>query len=296
MIDRLVLGTAGLGMNYGISNQTGKPRFEEAYDILKSAYDQGIRCFDTAQAYGESEEILGKVFEQLGLRSKVKIYTKLASRIDLENAQLVRRSVEESLYKLKVERLEGLLLHDENGLLFWNKGLKEVLKDLVDQGIVNSLGVSFYTPSKAYEALDMEGIDFIQVPANILDHRFEDAGVFKKAQRCNKEVFVRSIFLQGLLLMSLDQVPQRLRGILPYLDQIEGLASDMKLTRREFVLEYAAQRWPGAYILFGAENKSQVKENLQAFSRKSKVNFEKELFKNVPENILNPVLWPKQSA
>ena len=55
----LVLGTAQLGMAYGISNLVGKPSFDTARDIVAEAYDCGIREFDTAQVYGNSEQVLG---------------------------------------------------------------------------------------------------------------------------------------------------------------------------------------------------------------------------------------------
>ena len=195
MTDRLVLGTAQLGMAYGINNKIGKPNLNSAWEIVKTAFDQGITRFDTAQAYGDSEKVLGMVFDRLRFSGQIKVYSKLHPQLDCCNERAVQQSVDDSLSKLGIERLEGLLLHHEDQLRFWDKGLGSVLKKLVTQGKVNSIGVSFYTPQKALEVLDMDAIDMLQVPANILDHRFEDIGVFKKAQERAKQVFVRSIFL-----------------------------------------------------------------------------------------------------
>ena len=61
-MDRLVLGTAQLGMDYGIANTQGRPAFEEAVELVRCYWERGVREFDTAQDYGDSEKILGRVF------------------------------------------------------------------------------------------------------------------------------------------------------------------------------------------------------------------------------------------
>jgi aryl-alcohol dehydrogenase-like predicted oxidoreductase len=293
MIDRLVLGTVQLGIPYGISNKTGKPDFSSACAIVKTAFDQGITRFDTAQAYGDSEEVLGNIFNKLKLGGRAKVYSKLHPGLDLRSENAVRQSVEGSLRKLKVDRLEGLLLHQEDGMRFWDECLGGALRKLVANGKVKLIGVSFYTPQRAIDVLDIGGIDIIQVPANILDRRFENAGVFKKAQERGKKVFVRSVFLQGLLLMPLDHVPASMRHALPYLERVEQMACDMKLSRQELVLGYAAKRWPGSSVLFGADSSKQVIDNVRSFSADIFVKVDENVFKNVPENVLNPALWAK---
>lgn len=293
MIDRLVLGTAQLGMPYGINNKIGKPDFNNACDIIKASFDYGVTRFDTAQAYGDSEEILGKVFDELKICQHVKVYSKLHPTLNLCDEKAVRSSVEDSLRKLRVDRLEGILLHHEDGMRFWDKDLGVALRGLVAQGKVKSIGVSFYTPKKALEALDVGGIDMIQVPANILDSRFEDAGIFRKAKDYDKKIFVRSVFLQGLLLMPLDIVPIAMKCVLPYLKKLERMASSMGLSRQELVLGYAAWKWGNSFVLFGAESRQQVVDNVKAFSSKIESYIDEDIFYNVPENILNPALWPK---
>ncbi len=280
-------------MAYGISNKIGKPDINSVCDLVKTAFDQGITRFDTAQAYGDSEEVLGRVFDRLKVGAQVKVYSKLHPKLDCCNQESVQKSVDDSLFKLGVERLEGLFLHHEDQMRFWDKGLSAVLRNLCIQGKIKSIGASFYTPQKALVTLEKDAIDMIQVPANILDRRFEDAGVFQKAQERNKKVFVRSIFLQGLLLMPLDGVPESMKQALPFLQQIDQTAHAMKLTRQELVLGYAAQEWPGSFVVFGAEDSRQVLDNVRAFSSKAVFKFDKNIFKNIPENILNPMLWPK---
>jgi len=291
MIDRLVMGTVQLGMPYGINNKIGKPDFNSACDIVNSAFSQGITRFDTAQGYGDSEAVLGRVFDKLRVGGQVKIYSKLHPGMDFSREDAVEKSVDDSLGKLRIGQLEGLLLHNEDDLRFWNKGLGASLRKLVVNGKVKFIGVSFYSPQKALDALGFNGVDLIQAPANILDRRFEEAGVFKKAGECGKKVFVRSIFLQGLLLIPLDRVPASLKYALPYLEQLEQLANRMKLTRLELSLGYAAQRWPEALVIFGAESSKQVADNVRIFISKAALKVDENIFNDVPENVLNPMLW-----
>ena len=293
MTDRLVLGTVQLGMPYGVNNKVGKPDFSCARDIIKTAFDHGITRFDTSQAYGDSEEVLGRVFDDLKINTKVKVYSKLDPKLDLCDGFSVQQSVENSLRKLNIDKLEGLLVHHEDGLNYWNQGLGEVLQWLVAKGKIKLVGASFYVPQKALDALDIDGIDIIQVPANILDRRFENSGVFSKAKEDKKDVFVRSVFLQGLLLMNLNNVPMSMQDVLPFLERFEQMACDMKLRRQELAMKYVAQRWPNAFVLFGAEAKEQVLDNVKAFCSKPILNINEGAFKNVPENILNPIHWPK---
>jgi aryl-alcohol dehydrogenase-like predicted oxidoreductase len=293
MIDRLVLGTVQLGMPYGINNEIGKPDFNNACDILNSAVSQGITRFDTAQGYGDSESVLGKVFDKLKVGTRVKVYSKLRTGMDFSREDIIKKSVEDSLISLRIGQLEGLLIHNEDDLSFWNNGLGTSLRKLVREGKVRFIGASFYSPQKALDALGFNGLDFIQVPANILDNRFEEAGVFEKARECGKKVFIRSIFLQGLLLIPLDRVPASLKQVLPYLEQLEQMACSMKLTRMELALGYVAQRWSESFLIFGAESSKQVADNVRGFLSRTALKADKNTFNDVPEIVLNPALWPK---
>ena len=57
-IDKLVLGTVQLGMDYGINNSSGKPDQREAVSLLAAAYSKGIKYLDTAEAYGTAQQVI----------------------------------------------------------------------------------------------------------------------------------------------------------------------------------------------------------------------------------------------
>ena len=105
--NKLVLGTAQLGLNYGIANKTGKPDLATARDIVSAAWEGGIRYFDTAQAYGESEQVLGDLLSDLGIGNEVHIITKPSPDIDHGNKKKLEDALSQSLENLKCDQIYG---------------------------------------------------------------------------------------------------------------------------------------------------------------------------------------------
>ena len=223
-------------MPYGIANKTGQPDFETAVSIIKTAWEYGIREFDTAQAYGESEAVLGRAFLSLGISNDVRIITKLDPKLEPQQRQKIKRAVDRSLERLQIPCLYGIMLHREEWLDNLNHGLEKTLQALVLDGTIQHLGVSLYTPAKAVQALESDIFDMIQVPANILDRRFADAGVFNLANEKRKQVYIRSVFLQGLLLMKPEDLSARMAFAKPTLSKIDNLCAQYKYTRQEIAL------------------------------------------------------------
>ncbi len=294
---RLVLGTAQLGMNYGISNMVGQPDFKTAESIVKTAWECGICEFDSAQAYGESEKVLGHCLYHLGITNEVSIISKTHPDIDHLDLTKMQMALEVSLDNLKCDHLYGYLLHREELLDQWDKGLGKILVNLVEKkGLVENIGISVYSPERAIQALKTDHISIVQLPSNILDRRFENAGVFELADRLQKTVYVRSVFLQGLLLMDGKDVPKKMQFIIPVMEKIESIVKETGLPKHDLALGYAKKAYPHTKIVFGVETQEQLKNNLKSWERSlpsSLVARAKKEFNNVGNKILNPVLWPK---
>lgn len=290
----LVLGTAQLGLSYGIANKAGQPDQAVATAIVREAWNQGIREFDTAQGYGDSEKVLGKALAELGFSKEARIISKFDPNLDHLNASDMSKALDESLESLGVSSLYGIMLHREEMLSLWNKGLSKILYDLVLSGRVHKVGISVYSPEKAIQSLNTEGIDMVQLPTNILDRRFERAGVFHLADEKRKTIYIRSVFLQGLLLMNPREIPEKMAFARPVLEKLDSLSRDSGLTRQEIALGYIKSEMPNAHVIFGAETPSQVRENMTVWQKETPkllCNRVKTLFTNVDEQILNPVLW-----
>ncbi len=292
--ERLILGTAQLGMPYGVANRSGRPDTADARAMIAAAWEGGIRTFDTAQGYGDSEAVLGSIIHDLGLADDICIITKLDPGIDHRNAALLAKAVDSSIGRLRVPRIHALLLHREEQLDLLKDGLAESLYHFVAEGKVGHIGVSVYSPERGLAALHEEVIDIVQLPASIVDQRAARAGIDARAKEKNKEIHIRSIFLQGLLLMDPRDVPPRVAFSMPVLEQFGRLIAEFGLTRREAAIGYIKTRFPESPVLFGAETREQVRENLRSWQNdvpEVLIGAVESLFEEVDERVVNPSLW-----
>lgn len=188
---RLALGTVQFGLDYGISNHAGEVADAELGAILTLARKLGMDTLDTAQAYGKAEARLG-VCNSTDFR----VITKLSPNIDAADLDV---SLDSSLQRLARPSVEGLLLHRSQDA---SPALFERLADLQHQGKVGKVGVSVYSPEELTRWLEQGyPLELVQLPANLLDQRFLRAGWLDRLQAMGCEIHVRSLFLQGLLLM-----------------------------------------------------------------------------------------------
>jgi aryl-alcohol dehydrogenase-like predicted oxidoreductase len=292
---RLVLGGAQLGFDYGIANRSGTPPFRVAEDIIRTAWEGGIREVDTAQGYGSSEQTIGRAIESLGIQNQIRIITKLDTRIDPLDAGAINRAVENSLRQLRIPKLFGLLIHREELLERWASGLGNILAQMVQDGYVEKIGISVYSPESAVDALSTEGLTLIQIPSNLLDRRFEASAVFDTAQRRSKGVYVRSVFLQGLLTMTPGELPRHMQFARKTLEQFRSFFAAYHLDPRLLALGYVRDAYPGAKVLFGAETPEQVSINLDYWQTplpKAVIDAVADVFSRVDPVLLNPALWP----
>jgi aryl-alcohol dehydrogenase-like predicted oxidoreductase len=294
MDSNLVLGTAQLGMPYGIANKTGQPDQNEANEIIREAWEHGICEFDTAQGYGTSEEVLGNALLNLGINKKVKIITKFHPDLNILNADLVAKAIDNSLLKLKAEKIYGVLLHREEILINWDRGLLDIIRQLISAGKIQYAGISVYSPQKALQALNTNKIDILQLPTNILDRRFESAEVFNIADKQGKRVYIRSVYLQGLLLLKETEIPEKMSFVRPVLAKIESVCNEMGLSSQELAIGYIKSAFPNARIIFGAEKREQIRENILAWEKQYSnllIDKVRRVFNNCEERVLNPTLW-----
>ena len=293
-IKRLILGTAQLGMPYGIANKTGRPDEKTALKIIEAAWNAGVKSFDTAQGYGEGESVLGRAFSDLNISNDAHVISKFSHQIDHLDANVMKEELEKSLEKLKIPFFEGMMMHSEDLLEKWSQGLGDILQGFVASGKIMKIGFSVYSPKKALEALGTDGIDFIQIPGNVLDRRFEKAGVFESAKMKNKQIHIRSIFLQGLLLMNLEQIPEKMKYAVPVIEKFINLSNRFGMTRKEIAMGYIKKAFPDSHVLFGVDCVDHVQDNIAAWSKPypdELADQVKSLFDDIPENIINCNMW-----
>ena len=294
---KLALGTVQLGMNYGLANSTGRPGLQTAKDILEVSLKGGIQWLDTAIAYGDSEGVVGKCLKMINpeLANQGKIITKLPA-LNKYSLEELDHLLDSSRRHLERESVDGLLLHDASDLYNAPAEKLEHFCGYKKNGKAKRLGVSVYTVEQAEYAINNFDIDIIQVPSNLFDRSFLDAGFFSKCKKLKVEVFVRSIFLQGLFFLKKDD---------PRLAKIADAPKAVEILH-EFCREHGcsvaelcfadATRFTNAKIIIGAELPAQVTENIKmserAFESSSLLEDWDRIRPVTSETLTDPSRWP----
>lgn len=204
---KVALGTAQFGLRYGVANVDGQVSAAEAALILAEARQAGIDTLDTAVTYGNSEERLGA----LGI-DHWKVITKLPAIPEAvtDAGVWVVQQVHGSLERLRVQQLDGLLLHRPADILGSHRiGYTRGLEQVKALGLAQSIGYSIYSPDELAALCRVLPPDLVQAPYNLLDRRLEASGWLSKLADRGVRIHTRSAFLQGLLLMPNNARPGR---------------------------------------------------------------------------------------
>ena len=204
-VSPLGLGTVKFGRNQGVKypQAFNLPSDREALALLELAWDLGINLLDTAPAYGESEERLGRLLRQC--RRDWVIVTKVGeefhagqSHFDF-SAAATRASVERSLRRLGVAALDAVLIHSSGDdlAILEREAVLPTLLDLKQAGLVRAVGMSSKTVAGGLRAVDCS--DLVMVTYNLAQR--EELPVIRAACAAGKGVLIK----KGLLSGHLDQ-------------------------------------------------------------------------------------------
>lgn len=288
---KLGLGTVQFGLDYGISNTSGRTPLEEVQAILGMAQALGMQILDTAAAYGTSEEVLGQALRPDHAFSIVTKTPRIGKPVlSGEDVQGVIRSFHDSLHKLRAERVYGLLVHHCPDVLAKNgAGLMQALQDLKAKGLVEKIGVSVYTGLQIDQVLEQYEIDLIQVPLNVLDQRLLQGGHLQKLKARGVEIHVRSAFLQGLLLM--EELPARFDSVRAHLAAYRSALLQQGMSPLQGALAFLDALPEVDHVIVGVNTGEQLREIGDAAQSPASVGLDFGRFAWYDEGILDPSRW-----
>jgi aryl-alcohol dehydrogenase-like predicted oxidoreductase len=250
--NKIALGTAQFGMDYGINNNKGKIPKDEVFEILTESLKFNIDILDTAYAYGESELVIGDF-----IKNNQKQF-KIISKLPECTPEKVTGFFEESLKRLGVDSLYGYMIHSFQQYQK-NPQIWEILKDLRSHGKIKKIGFSLYYPFELDHLLD-NGIEFdmIQVPYNIFDQRF--GPYFPKLNDKDVEIYVRSVFLQGLVFKNPSQLDEYFAAIKEKLRSLHLLCAKMDVPVVALCLNFAILNKFVDRVVVGVDSSENLKE------------------------------------
>ena len=297
------MGSVQLGLTYGAANRTGKPSRAAALALVRRAADSGIRQFDTARAYGDAEERLGEALSGW----PVFTVTKLSPLGELHEGSAptdivaaVDASIAQSCAALRKTELDCLLLHRAAHMTLFGGTIWQRLLDYVQAGTIRRLGVSAQSPAEVAEALTHPEVEHIQLPFNLLDWRWREAGIIAKLEaRPDVVVHARSVFLQGLLASGDPHLWPAIVGVdaSAVLTKIADLAHELERDdAADLCLAYARGQDFINGVVIGLETEQQLDRNLRLVLKRPLPPDECRLVEarlpRLPEQLLNPALWP----
>lgn len=260
-MSKFILGTANFNGNYGIA-QKKNLELAQIDEILSFAQANNLNHFDTANSYGNSQKILGRLLEY---SNPVQIDSKIGNQ-ECGTVESILESVQKSLSELKINKLSTLYLHDANSLLGDNKSsTKNGLTKILEMGLADHIGVSVYTLNDLLECKkELIVLSRFQVPENICDRRLSQSEEMLELASDNNVINIRSIFLQGLLLMPVEAIPKSLSESRKSINDLELYAKKEAVDRIDLCIAYAKSISWASKIVVGVESITQLKAILDS--------------------------------
>lgn len=285
MKSKLVLGTVQFGLPYGINNSVGMLSSESVFEILDCAKKNNITELDTADAYGTASKVLQAYFSQSP--DSFKVMSKTINTSGLSFANLFQ----ESLNNLGLSSLEGYYFHRFSDFLSFNDF--HDIHMLKASGKLKKLAVSLYTEEELEVAAKHPEVDVIQLPYNLLDRGGNKDKLLIEAKSNNKEVYVRSVFLQGLFFMESAKLPVRLKPLEAVLQRIHQISLENEITIEELCLNYVLSKSFIDKVVIGVDSKFQLSKNISSVRENfsSRIVEEIELIQVSDRHLLNPSEW-----
>jgi D-threo-aldose 1-dehydrogenase len=237
---RLGIGAWGFGPIGAPATQVGDD--EALLAVLKAAFDAGLRYLDTAESYA-NEDRLGRLLPEAGAPPDLVIATKSGRSGKVTEgftADHFRRSAENSLRQLRLEKLPLLLVHDprdeaDMAQVLGPGGALAGMRQLQSEGLVGSIGIATGTIGPLWQAVETGEFDVIQMPRlyTLLNTAGKDTGLLAAARAKNMGTVVPAPFGGNILATGVRADQQPLYMYRPAIPEVVDAVSRMEARCRE---------------------------------------------------------------
>lgn len=268
MTAKLALGTAQFGIPYGLAAGWARVDESEACRMLDLARTAGVDMLDTAAAYGEAEAVIG--------RCDASAFSVISKTRPFMTSQGLRpddlaAGVAASLKRLGIPRLHGLLFHSAEDLVQGEGALwRDAAEALKAEGLVRHLGVSVYDRPAIEKILTIWRPDIVQLPLSWMDRRLLDDGSLELLASQGCEVHVRSVYLQGILLSSPQQLPEFLQPLAPRLIEAGQRIAAAGYSMLEAALAFLRDQPLVHRVIVGAHSLRQFEDTVAAWRKQER--------------------------
>ena len=287
---KIVLGTAQFSGNYGVTRKNSFLTKNEAHKILKTLLTKKLRHLDTSIDYENSlKKINSFNFNNWQITTKMD-----PKKLDFSSEQNLYLSVENQIKLIKqnssIKTIKNLLIRNSD-MILTTKGkiLYKVLKKIKKNKLIINFGYSIYSFKNLEKIIINFKPDLIQCPYNVFDRRIENIKIKNILKKKKIKVQARSIFLQGVLLKKIDQLPKFFHKWKKLFLNFENSIKINKLTALSLCFNFVNNNKDIDEILIGVQNNKELKEILN-IELKRKILMSKELF-NPSLKLIDPTKW-----
>ena len=267
----------------------------EIKKILKRAKNHGVQVLDTAYAYGESEQVLGKC---LDVSTDFRIVTKTVPirKLTIGQAEInkISENFESSLVKLNRTQIDTLMVHHAEDLLVpGGENVFSKMQEWKAKEKIKKIGVSVYDRLQIEQLFDRYHFDVVQLPISVYDQRLLQDGTLAQLRFAGVEIHARSILLQGVLLISPDKLPSYLSALSNHHDRYFAYLKSIKVNPLEAAITFVTNCAEISVVIVGVSADQDFEECIAAAS--SDIAPDLSGFAIADKRLIDPRTWPSKS-
>ena len=193
---------------------------------------------------------------------------------------------------LRTEKVYGFMFHSFETFKR-NEYVLEKLREHKNNGSIKKIGFSLYCTGDIEYLFEKDiKFDLIQVPFSIFDRRFEK--YFEELKKRNVEIHTRSVYLQGLVFMNVNEISKYFEGFMGKLIELDEISKSLQLTKQEIALNFCLTNEKINKVIVGFDSEKQIRETVESVRKFDvvKQNYDKfEVLREDDEKYLLPFNW-----
>ena len=280
--NKIIIGTAQFSDNYGLSKNSSN--IKEKKKLLDRISHHNCYGIDTALDYGNAQKIIGSWLQNNN--NELKIYTKISG---IGDSKELDKMFLQCLKELNVEKCQALLIHNQKK---WkNKNVQLFANNLLSTNKVKQIGVSIYD----YELVPLKSVaSIVQVPGSIFNQKVLNSKNLKNFIKNGGEVHVRSIFIQGLILLSPKSLPKYFQAIKEPLEEFHDMCIEYNVNPISISTNCILKLFPKCKLVIGVDSTSQLDDIIKKINIQidDKIVYKfLEIGKKYSHNFWDPRYW-----